>query len=150
MAAFTGCSAARRAARTEAIEQRHMDVARSIQAVTEEVVLRLARHARELTGEKHLCLAGGVALNCVANGRLLRERIFERIWIQPAASDAGGALGAALAAWHAQRNGASPVPAKADAMRGALLGPEFSDEEIEATLRSHGAKYQRLTHDRLA
>jgi len=129
----------------EAIEQRHMDVARSIQAVTEEVVLRLARHARELTREKNLCLAGGVALNCVANGRLLRERIFDRIWIQPAASDAGGALGAAFAAWHAQPNEAGPVPAKADAMRGALLGPEYSDEEIEATLRSHGARFQRLS-----
>src|ERR1017187_8448416 len=128
----------------EAIGQRHMDVARSIQAVTEEVMLRLARHARELTGEKHLCLAGGVALNCVANGRLLRERIFEKIWIQPAASDAGGALGAALAAWHLQRNQTGPVPAKADAMRGALLGPEYTDEEIEATLLRHGAKFQRL------
>src|SRR5580698_2770121 len=128
----------------EPIEQRHMDIARSIQVVTEEVVLRLARHARALTGEKHLCLAGGVALNCVANGRLLRERIFDRIWIQPAASDAGGALGAALAAWHAQRNQAGPVPAKVDAMRGALLGPEYSDEEIETTLRSHGAKFQKL------
>jgi carbamoyltransferase len=129
----------------EAIEQRHMDVARSIQAVTEEVVLRLARHARELTGEKNLCLAGGVALNCVANGRLLREHIFDRIWIQPAASDAGGALGAALAAWHAQPSEAGPVPAKADAMQGALLGPAYSDEEIEATLRRHGARFQRLS-----
>jgi carbamoyltransferase len=128
----------------EAIEQRHMDAARSIQVVTEEVVLRLARHARALTGEKHLCLAGGVALNCVANGRLLRERIFDRIWIQPAASDAGGALGAALAAWHTQRNQTSPLPEKADAMRGALLGPEYSDEEIEATLRRHGATFQRM------
>jgi carbamoyltransferase len=128
----------------EAIEQRHMDVARSIQAVTEEVVLRLARHARELTGEKNLCLAGGVALNCVANGRLQRERIFDSIWIQPAASDAGGALGAAFAAWHAQRNESGPVPAKTDAMQGALLGPEYSDEEIEATLRSHGAKFRKL------
>ncbi|MGO8699353.1 MAG: carbamoyltransferase [Limisphaerales bacterium] len=128
----------------ETIQQRHMDVARSIQVVTEEVVLRLARHARELTGEKYLCMAGGLALNCVANGRLLRDRVFERLWIQPAASDAGGALGAALAAWHAGGNenkGASP---KADAMSGALLGPEYSDEEIEATLRNHGAKYQRL------
>jgi carbamoyltransferase len=126
------------------IQQRHMDVARSIQAVTEEVVRRLARHARELTGEKDLCLAGGVALNCVANGCLLRERIFDRLWIQPAASDAGGALGAAFAAWHAQRNGTPPAPAKADAMQGALLGPEYSDEEIEAVLRRHGAKFQRL------
>jgi len=127
-----------------AIEQRHMDAARSIQAVTEEVMARLARHARELTGEKNLCLAGGLALNCVANGRLLRERIFDRIWIQPAAGDAGGALGAALAAWHRQPNPAGSVPAKADAMRGALLGPEYSDEEIEAALRGHGAKFQQL------
>jgi carbamoyltransferase len=133
----------------EAIEQRHMDVARSIQAVTEEVVLRLARHARELTGEKDLCLAGGVALNCVANGRLLREHIFDRIWIQPAASDAGGALGAAFAAWHAQRDETSPVSAKTDAMQGSLLGPEYSDEEIEATLRSHGARFQRLSQTAL-
>jgi carbamoyltransferase len=128
----------------EPIEQRHMDVARSIQVVTEEVVLRLARHARALTGEKHLCLAGGVALNCVANGRLLRERIFDRIWIQPAASDAGGALGAALAAWHTQRNESAPLPPKTDAMRGALLGPEYSDDEIESVLRQHGAKFQRM------
>jgi len=128
----------------EAIEQRHMDVARSIQVVTEEVVLRLARHARVLTGEKNLCLAGGVALNCVANGRLLREGIFERLWIQPAASDAGGALGAALAAWHSERNEAGPLAEKSDSMRGSLLGPEYSDEEIEATLRGHGAKFKRL------
>src|SRR5208282_2015463 len=128
----------------EAMEQRHMDVARSIQAVTEEVVLGLARHARELTGEKNLCMAGGVALNCVANGRLLRERIFENIWIQPAASDAGGALGAALAVWHAGGSKAKAVSAKTDLMNGALLGPEYSDAEIEETLRNHGAKYQRL------
>lgn len=128
----------------EKLEQRHMDLARSIQAVTEEAVRRLARHARELTGEKNLCMAGGVALNCVANGHLLRERIFERIWIQPAASDAGGALGAAYAAWHAQRGEAKPPPVKKDGMQGALLGPEFSDDEIEAVLRSHGAKFQRL------
>jgi len=133
----------------EAIELRHMDAARSIQAVTEEVVLRLARHARELTGEKHLCLAGGLALNCVANGRLLRERIFERIWIQPAASDAGGALGAALAAWHAQPKPGGAVAAKTDAMRGALLGPEYADGEIEATLRRHGARYRRLGRSEL-
>ena len=87
----------------EKIERRHMDVARSIQLVTEEIMLRLARHAREVTGLKNLCLAGGVALNCVANGLILREKIFERIWIQPAAGDAGGALGAALAAWYAQK-----------------------------------------------
>jgi carbamoyltransferase len=128
----------------ETILRRHMDVARSIQTVTEEVVLRLARHARELTGEKYLCMAGGLALNCVANGRLLREHVFERLWIQPAASDAGGALGAALAAWHAEGNETKPVSTKADIMNGALLGPEYSDAEIEETLRNHGAKYQRL------
>jgi carbamoyltransferase len=128
----------------EPILQRHMDVARSIQVVTEEVVLRLARHARELTGEKCLCMAGGLALNCVANGRLLREGVFERLWIQPAASDAGGALGAALAAWHAGGSENKRASPKADGMSGALLGPEYSDEEIETTLRNHGAKYQRL------
>jgi carbamoyltransferase len=133
----------------ESIGQRHMDVARSIQVVTEEVVLRMARHARTLTGEKYLCLAGGVALNCVANGRLLREKIFDRIWIQPAASDAGGALGAAFAAWHEQRNDPQPAPAKTDSMRGALLGPEYSDEEIEATLRKHGAKFRRVSTEDL-
>ncbi|HEY3861507.1 MAG TPA: carbamoyltransferase [Verrucomicrobiae bacterium] len=127
------------------IERRHMDAARSIQVVTEEAVLRLARHARELTGEKHLCLAGGVALNCVANGRLLREHIFDKLWIQPAASDAGGALGAALAAWHAQRGQSAPAAAKTDAMQGALLGPDFSDDEIEAALRQHGAVFQRFS-----
>ena len=138
----------------EKIEARHMDVARSIQAVTEEIMLRLARHARAVTGQKNLCLAGGVALNCVANGRILREKIFDRLWIQPAANDAGGALGAVLAAWHAQERG-KPAPAdenplsKKDAMLGSLLGPGYSDEEVEATLKSHGAVYQRLSPEAL-
>src|ERR1700684_4012435 len=119
----------------EKIEQRHMDVARSIQLVTEEIMLLLARHAREITRQKNLCLAGGVALNCVANGIILREKIFEKIWIQPAAGDAGGALGAALAAWHAQpvaqleRGRRAETP---DSMQAALLGPEYSDDEIGA------------------
>ena len=130
------------------IEQRHMDVARSIQVVTEEAMLRLARHARALTGLPHLCLAGGVALNCVANGRILRERIFDRLWIQPAAGDAGGALGAALAAWFAQWNGEREAR-HGDAMHGALLGPEFSDDEIATMLRSHGAVCERLERDAL-
>jgi carbamoyltransferase len=131
----------------EKIEQRHMDVARSIQLVTEEIMLLLARHTREITGQKNLCLAGGVALNCVANGLILKEKIFERLWIQPAAGDAGGALGAALAAWHANDTDA---PARVgqriggDAMQAALLGPAYPDDEIEATLRSHGAVYQKL------
>ncbi|MDB6021960.1 MAG: uncharacterized protein JWQ04_1817, partial [Pedosphaera sp.] len=129
----------------EPIERRHMDVARSIQVVTEEIMLRLARHARALTGQKNLCLAGGVALNCVANGRILREKIFDRLWIQPAAGDAGGALGAALAAWNlaGSPSSAAPTP-KRDAMHGALLGPAYTDDEIETTLRSHNAVYQRL------
>lgn len=132
------------------IEQRHMDVARSIQVVTEEVMLRLARHAREVTGKKNLCLAGGVALNCVANGIIQREKIFDRLWIQPAAGDAGGALGAALAVWFMRKNNS---PARQvifpDAMQGAFLGPEFSDAEIESVLRQHGAVYQRLERDAL-
>src|SRR5436853_6963909 len=126
-----------------ALEQRHADVARSIQAVTEEIMLRLARHAREITGSSNLCMAGGVALNCVANGLILREKIFERIWIQPAAGDAGGAVGAALAAWFSRTNTARE-PQPHDSMQGALLGPEFSESEIEATLKSHKGVYERL------
>ena len=141
----------------EPIERRHMDVARSIQYVTEEIMLRLARRARERTGQRNLCLAGGVALNCVANGRILREAGFERLWVQPAASDAGGALGAALVAWH-EAGAARWYETSAcadcdlremDAMEGALLGPEFSDAEIEAVLREHGAVYRRLERDAL-
>lgn len=127
------------------VEARHMDVARSIQTVTEEIMLRLARHARDETGMKNLCMAGGVALNCVANGRILREKIFERIWIQPAAGDAGGALGAALAVWHMHKeHPQARVIVQPDAMRGAFLGPEFSDDEIEAVLRDHQAVYRKL------
>src|ERR1017187_1224630 len=125
------------------IETRHMNVARSIQTVTEEVMLLLARHARDVTGLNNLCLAGGVALNCVANGLILRKRIFDRLWIQPAASDAGGALGAALAAWFANKEN-SRVAVPGDSMQAALLGPEFSDDEIESVLRSHGAVFQKL------
>ena len=127
----------------EKITQRHMDVARSIQLVTEEIMLLLARHARDATGQKNLCLAGGVALNCVANGRLLRESIFEHIWIQPAAGDAGGALGAALAAWHADKENPR-VAVAPDSMQASLLGPGFSDDEIETVLRSHNAVFQKL------
>jgi len=132
--------------REEMIERRHMDVARSIQLVCEEMMLRLARHARDLTGCDHLCLAGGVALNCVANGRILREKIFERLWIQPAAGDAGGALGAALAAWHKQE---ARTPDGHDSMRGALLGPEFSDDEIETVLQGYRAVFTRCSDDEL-
>jgi carbamoyltransferase len=132
----------------EKIVQRHMDVARSIQVVTEEIMLLLARHAREITGQKNLCMAGGVALNCVANGIILRENIFDRIWIQPAAGDAGGALGAALAAWYDSPESLR-VADPADSMQASLLGPEFSDEEIEATLRSHNAVFQKLNREAL-
>ena len=138
------------------VEPRHMDAARSIQVVTEEVMLRLARHARTVTGFKDLCLAGGVALNCVANGRILKERIFDRLWIQPAAGDAGGALGAALAAWHLDTkpettpiSRVDPPPPKADAMQSALLGPEYSDAVIEAALRRHGAVYRQFDRNTL-
>ena len=133
------------------LEARHADVARSIQAVTEEILLRLARHARDVTGEKNLCLAGGVALNCVANGRILREEIFDRLWIQPAAGDAGGALGAALLVWHGmgKPKGLRRTPAPEDDMQGALLGPAFSDIEIESVLRAHGAVYERWEEDPL-
>src|SRR5665213_2401371 len=130
----------------EPIEQRHMDVARSIQMVCEEMVLGLAGRARDLTGCSNLCLAGGVALNCVANGRILREKIFDHLWIQPAAGDAGGALGGALAAWHSKE---ARIPVANDSMRGALLGPEYSESEIEAVLKGHHAVYRRCSDDEL-
>jgi len=134
-----------------ALEQRHADVARSIQVVTEEVMLRLARHARRVTGESHLCLAGGVALNCVANGRILREAGFDQIWIQPAAGDAGGALGAALVVWHTwgKPKNSPRRPAPDDDMQGALLGPAFSEAEIEAVLRDHQAVFERCEEETL-
>jgi carbamoyltransferase len=128
------------------LTEREFDLAASIQVVTEEIVLRLARTARRLTGEPRLCLAGGVALNCVANGRLAREEIFDELWIQPAAGDAGGALGAALAA--ASRR-PRPGPGR-DAMRGALLGPSYSDEEIGEYLCHSGIPHRRLDEQALA
>lgn len=131
------------------LEARHADVARSIQEVAEEVLLRLAKRARERTGESRLCLAGGVALNCVANGRILRELGFEGVWVQPAAGDAGGALGAALEAWHSLpesvRGGRKP--AESDAMQGAFLGPAYGDDAVEAVLRQHGAVYEKLSRE---
>jgi len=132
----------------ERIQQRHMDVARSIQIITEEIMLKLARHARELTGEKNLCLAGGVALNCVANGLILREKIFEQIWIQPAAGDAGGALGAALAAWYSQPEAARTLEMP-DSMQSALLGPAYTNLEITAALDASGATYYQLDRSTL-
>lgn len=113
-----------RKAETE-LTPRHMDIARSLQAVTEEVMLRMARHAQKTTGERYLCLAGGVALNCVANGRILREGPFEKIWIQPAAGDAGGALGAALLGWHKYHDQPRTVVAGIDTQAGSFLGPAY-------------------------
>ncbi len=121
-----------------AIGEREMNLARSIQVVTEEIVLRMARHARELTGEQYLCLAGGVALNCVANGRLLREGIFKDIWIQPAAGDAGGALGAAYVVWHEVERQPRTADNVHDRMRHTSLGPLFDDAQIEAYLKAKG------------
>jgi carbamoyltransferase len=132
------------------ITQREMDLARSIQVVTEEIVLRMARRARELTGDDCLCLAGGVALNCVANGRLLREGIFREIWIQPAAGDAGGALGAALLVWHQALGHERQADGVHDAMQGALLGPSYGDDRIAAFLQSGGYPARRLAADEWA
>jgi len=133
----------------EPLTQRHMNLAASVQKVTEEVVLKMTRALAAETGQKNLCLAGGVALNCVANGEILRAGHFERIWIQPAAGDAGGALGAAYAGYHGLL-GRPRVPlAGADRMKGSYLGPEFSQAEIESTLTQLGAKYQVLTDDEL-
>ena len=133
-----------------AIEPRHLDLAASIQQVTEDIVMRLATSLRRETGERNLCLAGGVALNCVANGKLLRAAGFDAIWIQPAAGDAGGALGAALAHWHrAQDRPRTPAGAGGDGMSGAFLGPAFADDEIAATLDRLGAVYRRLGDDEL-
>ncbi|MEV0225213.1 carbamoyltransferase [Streptomyces sp. NPDC050704] len=129
---------------------REFDLAASVQAVTEEVVLLLARTARERTGESRLCLAGGVALNCVANGKIIDAGIFDEVWIQPAAGDAGGALGAAQAV-AMERGVRRDHPATGrDAMSGSLLGPGYDDEEIAAYLESHGIPHQRLDPDTLA
>ena len=131
------------------LTQREMDLAASVQKVTEEIVVQLAKGIAKETGERNLCLAGGVALNCVANGILLRERVFDEIWIQPAAGDAGGALGAALSVWHLRHCGDRNVSLTGDAMKGAYLGPEFSGKEIEAELNACGAVYQKLTDEAL-
>ncbi|NND19015.1 MAG: carbamoyltransferase [Silicimonas sp.] len=126
------------------LTQREMDLAASVQKITEEIVLKLARGIAKDTGERNLCLAGGVALNCVANGKLLREGIFDDIWIQPAAGDAGGAVGAALAVHYMMNGGERPPPKGKDAMKGAYLGPDFSDDEIEQRLAAVGAVFKIL------
>ena len=133
------------------LEQFHMDVARSVQVVTEEAMLRMARFAHaESGGSPNLCLAGGVALNCVGNGRILREGPFENVWVQPAAGDAGGALGVALALWHRYLgNERVPPGPGGDGMLGSYLGPEFGDDEIAAVLDAAGAPYDVLEWDAL-
>jgi carbamoyltransferase len=132
----------------ELLTQRHMDVATSVQAVLEEIVLRMTRSLAAETGAKHLCLAGGVALNCVANGKVLRDGKFRQIWVQPAAGDAGGALGAALAT-HYLYKGAPREVNGGDRMRGAYLGPEFEQSDIERRLTAAGARYRVLDPDEL-
>jgi len=124
------------------LTQREMDLAASIQKITEEVVIKIAKTIAIETNEKNLCLAGGVALNCVANGILLREKIFERIWIQPAAGDAGCALGAALSVWYQYLGNKRNISVNRDEMQGSYLGPQYSDEEIESQLKLCGAVYK--------
>ena len=131
------------------LTQKEMDLARSIQVVCEEVMLRMARTVHARTGRQNLCLAGGVALNCVANGRILREGPFRRLWIQPAAGDAGGALGAALLGYYRYFGGVRTNGTGRDHMEGALLGPDFSDAQIEAALKDYGAPYRRLDRENL-
>jgi len=133
----------------ELLTQRHMDLAASVQAALEEAVSRMTRALGAETGMKNLCLAGGVALNCVANGKVLREGHFERIWVQPAAGDAGGSLGAALAAYHLFKGQPRTARNCCDNMQGAYLGPEFSQQEIEGRLTAIGAKFTALSDEEL-
>ena len=127
------------------LTQREMDLAASVQAVTEEALLRMTRALREETGLENLCLAGGVALNCVANGRVLRDGQFKRVWVQPAAGDAGGALGAALAAHHLYRDQPRPPRSGQDSMQGSYLGPAYAQSDIEARLKAAGARFSALS-----
>jgi len=131
------------------LTQSDMDLARSIQDVTDEIMLRIARHVRKQTGLRNLCLAGGVALNCVANGHILRERVFDRIWIQPAAGDAGGALGAALFAWHQILEKERKADGVNDSQRGSYLGPAYRNDEIRAYLETQKIPFTELTDGEL-
>ena len=138
----------RRDPNKEKLTQFHMDIAASIQRVTEEIMIKLAKSIRKEYGIKNLCLAGGVALNCVANGKILQQKIFDNIWIQPAAGDAGGALGAALALWHIEQGNKRFINSN-DSMCGSYLGPEYSQDQIEKELRSIGANFETLNYDDL-
>ena len=135
--------------REENLAQKHMDLARSIQEVTEETVMKIANHVKNETQMKYLCLAGGVALNCVANGKLLRSGLFEDIWIQPAAGDAGGAVGCALFTWYQYLNNKRIADDKSDTMKGSYLGPEFDNSEIESFLNENSYSYQILSDTEL-
>jgi carbamoyltransferase len=125
-----------------------MDIASSIQSVIEEIVLKLAESIAKDFGAKNLCMSGGVALNCVTNGKILKKKIFEKIWIQPAAGDAGGALGAALALWREELK-KERISCPKDKMQGSYLGPSFNDSEIEKSLNILGAKYTKLSEEEL-
>jgi len=138
----------RRNPENEKLTQFHMDIAASIQKITEEIMIKLAKSIRKEYGIKNLCLAGGVALNCVANGKILQEKIFDNIWIQPAAGDAGGALGATLALWHIEQ-GNKRIVNPDDSMNGSYLGAEYSQDQIEKELKSIGANFETLNYDDL-
>tara|TARA_Y100001968_G_scaffold331978_1_gene388540 strand:- start:698 stop:2518 length:1821 start_codon:yes stop_codon:yes gene_type:complete len=131
------------------LTQKEMDLARSVQEVTEEIVLKIAQHVKKITGKKYLCLAGGVALNCVSNGKLLRSGIFDDIYIQPAAGDAGGALGCALIAWYQHLGNERKTDEVSDSMKGAYLGPQFSNNEIKIFLDKKGYSYKELEDNEL-
>ncbi len=137
-----------RNSKNEKITQFHMDIAASIQKVTEEIMIKLTKSIRKEYGSKNLCLAGGVALNCVANGKILKEKIFDNIWIQPAAGDAGGSLGAALALWYLEYNNKRIVNPQDD-MKGSYLGTEFDQSQIEEELKSVGAYFETLSYENL-
>lgn len=132
------------------LEEKHMDLASSVQAVTEKAIMNMARYVQKETGYKNICLAGGVALNCVANGKVLREGPFENMWIQPASSDAGGALGAALIAWHEYLDKEREVSEEGDMQKASLLGPSFSDSEIENYLKDNDIPYEKLKESEVA
>jgi carbamoyltransferase len=131
---------------SEQLTQFHMDIAASVQSATEEIVLRIVKSISKQTDSKNLCMAGGVALNCVANGKIVKEKIFENVWIQPAAGDAGGALGAALGLWHEELKNERLLPIE-DKMKGSYLGPKFNNSEIESVLKRIGATYNKLSED---
>ena len=139
----------RRDPKKDLLTQFHMDIAASVQSVTEEIILKLTSSIAKETNISNLCLAGGVALNCVANGKILKNKIFKKIWIQPAAGDAGGSLGAALAFWYKELKKNRKLSSNLDDMNGSYLGPSFSDEQIESTLKALGAKYEKFEEEKM-